>query len=312
MANFGIAVPHQFPLDGSVDLAELRRCLEELDRAQLHSVWVMESIVGPVPQLEPLGMLTYAAAFTSSVRLGVGVALLPLRSPVQFAKALATLDHLSNGRLIVGVGVGSDSANFAAFGTTQRERVERFEGSLRVMRQLWSDESVTASGLGWSLDAVSMLPKPVQDPLPVWIGAHAEPALRRAVEQSDGFMGAGMATTSEFAEQVEFVRTELAGQAGDVRPFPISKRVYLAIDDDAARARQLTHDWFQRLYGDGPRAAHSAAAGPVDACVEWIVDVIDAGAELVVLNPVAEGGNEANQIRRLIEEVVPAVQKERS
>jgi probable F420-dependent oxidoreductase len=303
VADFGIAIPEQFPPNRAVDVGEIQRGLNEADRAGLHSAWVMEGIIGPKPQLEPVSLLSYAAAVTSRLRLGLGVTLLPLRSPVQLAKALATLDQLCGGRLIVGVGVGGDHTDYRAFGTTQAQRVNRFRTSLDVMRRLWRDEPVTAEGPGWSLDEVTMSPKPVQDRLPVWIGARSETAVRRAAELGDGFLGAGSSTTAEFEQQVGVIHHELARLRRDRGDFPLAKRVYVAVDNDARRARALLGDWFGRLYGDRDRAQGAVAAGPVDACVEFIQGVVDAGAGLVILNPVA---NEAVQIRRFVDEIVPA------
>ena len=302
MTDFGIAVPEQFPVN-HVNVGEIQRGLIEADRAGLHSAWVMEGIIGPKPQLEPISLLSYAAAVAPRLRLGLGVTLLPLRSPVQLAKALATLDQLCGGRLIVGVGVGGDHTNYVAFGTTQDQRVLRFTTGLDVMRRLWRDESVTAAGPGWSLNHVSMNPQPVQYRLPVWIGARSEAAVRRAAELGDGFLGAGSSTTTEFEQQVDVIHPELARMARDRGDFPIAKRVYVAVDDDARRARSLLGDWFAHLYGDRDRAEGAVAAGPVDACIDFIRGVADAGAGLVILNPVAD---EALQIRRIVEELVPA------
>jgi probable F420-dependent oxidoreductase len=301
--DFGIAIPEQFPPNRAVDVAEIGRGLKEADRAGLHSAWVMEGIIGPKAQLEPVSLLSYAAAVTSGLRLGLGVTLLPLRSPVHLAKALATLDQLSGGRLVVGVGVGGDHTEYRAFGMDQSERVHRFRTGLDLMRRLWQDEPVTAEGPSWSLDAATMNPKPVQDRLPVWIGARSEPAVRRAVELGDGFLGAGSCTTTEFGHQVDIIHDELARRGRDRSDFPLAKRIYVAVDEDAGRARALLGDWFGDLYGDRARAEGSVAAGPVTACVEFVSGVVAAGAELIVLNPVAD---EARQIRRFVEELVPA------
>lgn len=303
MTDFGIAVPEQFPAGRPADIAELTNGLAEAERAGLHSAWVMEGLIGPKPQLEPVTLLTYAAAVTSRIRLGIGVTILPLRSPVVLAKSFASLDQLSGGRLIAGVGVGGDHTDFTAFGTTQADRVPRFVQGLDAMRRLWSREAVTATGPGWSLDGVSLEVIPVQDPLPVWIGARAEPAVRRAVELGDGFIGAGSCTTVEFAEQVQTVAAELDRTGRDRGDFPVAKRVYISVDEDSGRARGLLGEWFGHLYGDRDRADGSVAAGPVGACVDFVRDVADAGADLIVLNPVA---NEVTQIRRIVAEVIPS------
>ena len=305
MTDFGVAVPEQAVLSGVVDLVELKRGLDDAERADLHSVWVMEGIVGPVAQLEPVGLLTYAAAVTSKVKLGLGVTLLPLRSPVQLAKALVTLDQLSEGRLIAGVGIGGDHIDFPSFGATRADRVRRFREGLDIMRQLWAGSDVTTDGPAWSLSGVTMRPRPIQNPLPVWIGASAASSLQRVVELGDGFMGSGSSTMAEFEWQVSMLREYLAEAGRESAGFPIAKRVYVCLDDDLSRAWGRTGDWFEQLYGDRGRADGAVAVGSVEACAEFVVRSIDAGADLVVLDPISD---EVSQIRRFIDELIPTVE----
>ena len=304
MTEFGVAVPEQAVMSGVVDRAELSRGVRDAEDADLHSVWVMEGIVGPVAQLEPVALLTYAAAITTRIKLGLGVTLLPLRSPVQLAKSLLTLDQLSGGRLIAGVGIGGDHIDFPSFGTSRGDRVRRFREGLDVMRGLWSGSEVTADGPGWRLEGRAMRPLPIQEPLPVWVGARSESALRRAVELGDGFVGSGSASMAEFEAQVSILREALAEAGREESGFPIAKRTYVCVDDDLHRARKTVGDWFHVLYGDPDRANGTAAAGPVGACADFIARSVEAGADLVVLDPVAE---EVSQIRRFIAELIPEV-----
>jgi alkanesulfonate monooxygenase SsuD/methylene tetrahydromethanopterin reductase-like flavin-dependent oxidoreductase (luciferase family) len=148
-----------------------------------------------------------------------------------------------------------------------------------------------------------MEPKPVQKPHPpVWFGGSAPAAMRRAVRHGHGFMGAGSQTTAQFAEQVTAVGRELSAQGREPESFPIGKRVYIHVDDDAARARQQLEDALTRHYGRGGWSQHMVA-GPPEACVDGIRAVTGAGAELILLNPLVD---DAQQLERLAAEVIPA------
>jgi alkanesulfonate monooxygenase SsuD/methylene tetrahydromethanopterin reductase-like flavin-dependent oxidoreductase (luciferase family) len=149
-----------------------------------------------------------------------------------------------------------------------------------------------------------MEPKPVQKPYPpVWFGGSAPAGMRRAVRHGDGFMGAGSQTIAQFAEQVNVVREELSAQGRDPGTFRIGKRVYVYVDDDAARGRRRLEDALARHYGRGGWSEH-ILAGPADACAAGIRAVADAGAELILLNPLVD---DAQQLELLAAEVIPAL-----
>src|SRR5207244_11578590 len=134
--------------------------------------------------LDPLHLLTVAAAYTSRVRLGCAVHLTAIRSPVWLAKSLTTIDHLSQGRLIVGVGLGTPRVD-PAFGVDSKTRVARFVESITLMKALWTEPRVTLNGRFYHLDQAAQEPKPVQKPHPpIWFGASHPHALRRAARHA--------------------------------------------------------------------------------------------------------------------------------
>src|SRR5262249_60718792 len=140
-------------------------------------IWVSE--LTTVPIFEPLVLLSHVAAHTEHIRIGVAVILIPLRIPIQFAAQVATLDRLSRGRLILGVGLGSSTALYSAYGLPVQGRVRRYEDELDLVQRLWREESVTYAGESWQLRNVRTL-KPIQDPHPpLWFGARRGRALRR-------------------------------------------------------------------------------------------------------------------------------------
>ena len=302
--RFAISIPQHVP-DGSFDPVAIRDYLTRAEELGFESGWTQEQVLGTSPQLAPVETLTYAAACTQRLRLGCAVFITTVHSPVHLAKSLSTLDQLSRGRLEVGIGTGGRRPTFGAFGVDPATFVARFTEGLVLMRALWTQPRVTFDGRFWQLDDVAMEPKPFQKPgPPVWFGGNAPAALRRAVRLGDGFFGAGSMTTERFAEQVRAVRAELTAQGRDPAGFPIAKRVYIAVDDDAGRARELIGAALDRHYGLAGRRDMTpvTVTGPPADCARGLREVADAGAGLILLNPMYD---DAAQLERLAAEVVP-------
>jgi probable F420-dependent oxidoreductase len=302
--QFAISIP-QHTADRAFDPAAMRRYLARAEELGFASAWTQEQVLGTIPHLGPVETLTYAAACTERMRLGCAVLVTSLHSPVHLAKSLSTLDQLSLGRLEVGIAAGGRNRMFSAFGVDPDSFVARFNEGLRLMRALWTEPEVSFSGRFWQLQGAAMEPKPYQKPAPrVWFGGSHPAALGRAVRHGDGFFGAGSSSTEQFAKQVQVVRAELADQGRDPATFPIAKRVYIAVDDDAERARERMRAALDRLYGFfglGDMTPVSVWGTP-DACARGLRDVADSGAELILLNPLFD---DAEQMERLAAEVVP-------
>jgi alkanesulfonate monooxygenase SsuD/methylene tetrahydromethanopterin reductase-like flavin-dependent oxidoreductase (luciferase family) len=170
------------------------------------------------------------------------------------------------------------------------------------MKALWTESQVTFDGRFWQLEGAALEPKPFQKPHPpIWFGGRHPAALRRAAAHGDGFFGAGSSTTAAFAEQVRTVRAALAERGRDPAGFRFAKRVYIAVDDDAERARVRMAAALERLYGR-PGFEPVAVHGPPDACVRGLREVAEAGAELILFTPFFD---QAEQMERLAAEVVP-------
>jgi probable F420-dependent oxidoreductase len=305
VTRFAITIP-QTVADGTFDPAAFRAYLARAEALGFDSAWTSEQVLGSTPLLGPIETMTYAAACTQRLRLGCAVLVSSLYSPVHLAKSLSTLDQLSRGRIEVGVTTGGRFRMFSAFGVDPDSFVARFTEGLALMKALWTAPQVSFDGRFWQLDGAAMEPKPFQKPgPPVWFGASHPNALRRAVRLGDGFIGAGSSTTAQFADHVRVVREALVDAGRDPTSFPIAKRVYLGIDDDAGRAGQRVAAALDERYGyfglQG-RLAPVAVCGPPAACVQGLREVADAGAELILLNPLFD---EAEQMERLAAEVVP-------
>jgi probable F420-dependent oxidoreductase len=304
MVRFGIAMPQIFP-GPRLDVAHLRTFLGRVEALGYESVWVQEQVLGSAPSLEPVTFLAYGAALTRRVRLGVAVLLTPLRAPVQLAKSLATLDQLSGGRLVAGVGLGGRLELYPAMGLTPDHRVGRFTEGLELMKRLWTEERVTFRGRFWTLDGAAISPRPVQTPHPpLWFGAHHPDALRRAVRHGDGFIGAGSASTEAFRAQVESLRRLLGEAKRDPGTFPIAKRVYLLVDADRARGMARLREWFGWYYGNAGLADKVALTGTAEECAAGLREVRAAGAETILLNFV---GDELANAEMAAHQIVPRV-----
>ncbi len=261
--------------------------------------------IGTAPSLEPLGLLAHAAALTERMRLGTAVILAPLRIPVALAADLATVDRLSGGRLVAGLALGGDRTRYAAFGLSPEARVRRFEEGVRLLTLLWTESSVTFDGEFWQLHDVSVQPKPVQQPHPpLWFGGGSPAAVRRAARLADGWIGAGSSTAEAFRQSMSVLRDSLGDAGRDLASYSISKRVYVAVDDDRERARSRLREWFGVYYGAPDLADRVALAGPAEACVEGLVELVGAGADLLIVNPVFD---EEQQAEVLAAEVLPRV-----
>jgi len=298
----GVAIPQTF-LTGSVDTGKVRAFLARAEALGFHSAWAGEQILGSIANLEPVELLTFAAAVTERLRLGTAVLLPALRSPVHLAKSLATLDQLSAGRLIVGVGLGANVRVYPAYGITAARRAARFTEGLEVMRRLWTEPRVTFAGEFWRLENVAMEPKPLQKPHPpLWFGAHHPNALERAVERGAGFLGAGSSPTATFRSEVVTVRGLLAASGRDPATFTIGKRVYLAVDRDRARAGKRLAEWFGAHYGKPDLAAQVSVWGEPAECVERLTEVVAAGARFLLIHTVFD---ELEHLERVAAEILP-------
>jgi alkanesulfonate monooxygenase SsuD/methylene tetrahydromethanopterin reductase-like flavin-dependent oxidoreductase (luciferase family) len=278
----GIAMP-QTALPAAPK-ADLVRFAQRSEAAGFDSLWVQEDILSSRGTLDPLSMLALAATATDRIRLGVATLLTPNYNPVHLAKSLASIDVISDGRLTVGVALGSGSARDEAFGVPAGGRVTRFVEGLRVVCDLWTGEPVHFRGAGIMLDGEAMTPVPVQKPRPpIWLGGHSDGALRRAALLGEGFVAGGVTTTDEFAAQVATVR-DLRAAAGRDEPYDFAKRVFLAVDNDAPGACRRLNDWLTWFYGDAELAARIGLAGDVATCLEDLRAIIRAGATHVILN----------------------------
>ena len=151
----GIAIPQTF-VNPRSDLPLIRDFVAKVEALPYDSLWVQEQIVTDFALLEPIALLNYVAALTSKLLLGTSVILPVIRNPVQLAKELATLDQLSQGRLIVGVGIGGAHVPEAVFGVSGERRARRFVETLNILRACWTQPKATVAGEFWNFEKLPM------------------------------------------------------------------------------------------------------------------------------------------------------------
>jgi probable F420-dependent oxidoreductase len=191
----GVHLPQYGRTAGAEAITRAARHAEELGFAD---VWISDHLVHPAAQdypspwlFDPLVTLTWAAAVTERIGLGTSVIVVPQHNPLQLANMLASLDNLSGGRVILGVGVGWSQAEFDALGYDFGNRGARTDEIIELLRTCWRDDPASFEGEHYRFTDIRVLPKPAHD-IPIWVGGTAEPARRRAVELGDGYHAIGL------------------------------------------------------------------------------------------------------------------------
>ena len=282
---FGISLPHRSP--DVIDMRAVHTVAQRADALGFRDLWVTENTLDHVTCFDPVVVLTYAAAVTSRIRLGASVVVLAVHDPRMVAHQWATLDYVSNGRAILGVGLGREH-HYREFEVPVEGRVTRFREEVELVKALWTQEKTSYHGRFYHLDNATMSPKPVQKPhLPLWMGVGHPNAVRRAALLSDGWMGSGGSSIAEFGRSVPILKEALVKAARDAEAFPISKRIFMAVDDNPAVARAELNRWFTEVYHNPPGTDASGIHGTPEQVRERLEELIAMGANHLMLNPVS-------------------------
>ena len=311
--EFGVLLPtRESVMSGRMETAPLLAMAERAEAAGFDSVWIGDSLTAR-PRHEPLTLLAAVAARTRRVRLGTAVLLPALRPPVVLAHIVGTLDRVAEGRLILGVGIAADGPairkEFAAAGVPFERRVGRFLETLEICRALWSGDDVSFRGKHFTLEEVTMEPKPHRrGGPPIWIGGSGPTALREAA-RFDAWFPTGP-SVEFFAEQFPLIQA--AARAAGRAPDAVIGAVYvtLALDPNAAAAEQRLNTFLETYYAapaSALRARQACYAGPIEGCAEWLQRWIDAGTRHLMIR--FAGGDQLAQVDEAATRLLPPLKR---
>jgi len=287
----------------------LWKLIDLCERTEIDSLWLSERLSSPIPVPEPMTTLAAVAARTTRLKFGPSVFITPFRTPVMAAREIAMIDYLSGGRMLPAFGIGVEQEReFLAAGVPFKERGRRTDEAIAIMRRCWSDNEVTFEGEFWKLDRITVLPKPVQQPMPLWIGGNSEAAMRRAGRLGDGWIPSfipparfaeGVARTQQFATD--------AGRTVPVDHFGVLVNFCLAAD--AASARALAGPFIPRGRVDDATLEACTAFGPPALLDERIREYVRGGASKFIVRPMCPADRMLDQLAQLADEVVPAIHR---
>jgi probable F420-dependent oxidoreductase len=278
------------------DRRQLGRLAVAAEQRGFDSIWAGDHVSFHHPLVDVTVALAACSALTERIVLGAGVLLLPLRAPALVAREFSSLDYLSGGRVIIGVGVGGESPkDFEAVGVPVRQRGARTDEAMAVLRELMSGRRVSFTGRFSRFEDVRIEPAPVQPGgPPLWVGGRSEAAIRRAAALGDGWLPLWV-SPERLAEGLEEVRRQADG-----RPVTAAVSLPALVDGSAEEARL----YLSRRYAT-EFSSHAidryCLVGPPERCAARAREYVAAGAEHLVFTPAVEPGRIAGQIERLAE-----------
>ena len=299
--KIGVTIPNNYGVEDPQQVVSLARLAEDL---HFDSVWVMDHLFNAgyirerledKPYYHPLATLSYVAALTSRVVLGTSVMVLPYHNPVELAKYVATLDHFSKGRVILGVGVGSIAEEYAALGIAMSDRARLANESLRMMKELWTNPAPRFESTRWRFSDVRFSPKPLQKPHPpVWVGGESKGARKRAALLGDGWHPNGLPPDTYTAGCQE-VREMAAAAGRDSATLTMSIRLGVSVVDE-------------RPVSSGAEGRARLTATDTGSMVESLRAYEEAGATYAVLG--LDSGDVdllATAMKQIAADVLPAI-----
>jgi len=239
--QFGVALPHFGQAASPEAIIEVA---QEAEKLEFDSVWVLDRLLWPLrprsrypgnprgdmptamqTTYDPFTVLAFVAPQTRKVRLGTSILVASYRSPLVVAKMGATLDVISGGRLILGIGAGWNSDEFTASGQSLDDRHEQADEFLLVLKELWTADQPEFTGKYFRVPPSIFLPKPLQKPHPpIWIGGNSKRAIRRAAELGDGWHPTSRIGASALAKQIKYIRESAANAGRDPEAITLSVR----------------------------------------------------------------------------------------
>jgi probable F420-dependent oxidoreductase len=291
----------EFPFSGA---AAYWRWIDMCEAGGVDSIWQTDRIVSRQPFLESMTTMAALAGRTRRMKFGMNVVSLAFRDPVLLAKQCATIDVLSDGRLLPAFGIGSPlGPEWEALGVDTKTRGRKTDECLEIIRRLWREDQVDFSGAFYKLRGAAILPKPVQADLPMWIGGSTDAAIRRTARFGTGWQSGGD-PPAEAGRVVAAIKSALtgAGRSIDDDHYGAGFAFHFG-SSDAPGVRKAMDSYAKRT---GRDATHAFAVGDTETILARLAEYVDIGVSKFILRPLG-GDDEAilAQTRLLIEQVLP-------
>jgi probable F420-dependent oxidoreductase len=324
--QFALWLPSYVYRDSGVDhRSRLRDCIAAAEHAGL-DIWVIDHLLTApglygVTWLEPMNVLTYAAALTQNVRLATGILVLPVRNPVILAKEIATLDYLSKGRYMFGVGTGWYEPEYEATGSHIEERGARTDEVLAAVRRLLSEDSVTFEGEFYRFRDVTIEPRPASMPR-VWVSGGGRvadvespdretmaPRVLKRIASADGWLSRSAADLDLIKRDWAVVSAEVHRQRGTLAGFTFGhcNFIHVVETEDEVEALRAQREPFMEIMGTHrpfEQLRRSYLLGTPAQQVARLVALHEAGCEYVVLGPTSDDPRQIELLMRLVVEPV--------
>jgi len=281
--------------------------IDYFEALDVDSIWVSDRLVSPALALEPITFLSYIAGRLRKMKFGTSTLVLPTRNPVVLAKELATLDFLSQGRLFPAIGLGGEgSKDLQAVAVDQKTRAGRTDEMIALMRRLWTEENVTFSGKHFSVEEVTIMPRPWQKKgPPIWIGGRSEAALRRTGRLGDGWLVSSV-SASEVERGIRSIRAYASDAGRQVAEDHYGVLIPFYFAADAAKAAELGGGAI-RPRADLPTAEFTAFGTPEQIRAR-VQSYIAAGATKFIMRPCGPFDGWREQVGILAREVIAPLQ----
>ncbi len=287
--------------------AEQFALVQRLEAIGYDSVWTGDHLSFHNPLYESLTLLASYVPITRRIKLGIAVYLLALRAPAVAAKMAATLDVLSGGRLVFGVGVGGENPKeFELCGVPHKERGARVTEGIDVVRTLWRDTPATFNGRFTRFTSVSIDPKPIQEPPPIWIGGRSDAALTRAGRQGDGWVSY-VVQADRYAQSLDKIRAAAAAAGRSLDGFTAAHLAFITVGRDYEAAKKAWVSVLSKRYNQDfePLVKRYGIIGTPEQCAEQLERFRAAGCNYFLMSAIGDPRDERAQHEMIAAEILP-------
>lgn len=325
--NVGVFLNQYYTPEDDFEVTDLYEQVDLIEELGFDLVSLGERHVHEEGIVEPLSTLAALAGRTEDVDLALTALLPALHHPIHLAEQVAMIDRLSGGRMVFGGAIGYRERELTPFGLSMDDRVPRFLESLSALKRLWAGEEITHDGDGWSFEDVFISPTPTRE-MPVWIGGHADIAIKRAAYRGDAWIASASSTTEDLAEQIEYYEECLDEFGMDRSENEVVLMRDCFVDDSVESARETIEPHLLKLYQmyarwgqtyldehevevDYDELAEKFVLGSPADCIEQLEEYRDLGVDTVLIRTQFPGQPQEptlDSLERFGTEVLPEVQ----